>query len=64
MIKKTETVDVRTKIASHIKNGGPATKLQKMVAERSPVKFGRGDPLFDPWAPGGTFNKSPWADDE
>jgi hypothetical protein len=64
MTKKTETTNVRAQIASQIKNGGPASRLQKMIAERSPVKFGRGDPLFDSWAPGGTFNKSPGKEDK
>lgn len=33
------------------------TRLQQVIADGSPVTGPfRGDPFFDPWAPGGSFN--------
>jgi hypothetical protein len=57
--REIRKADVRKSIAQDKANGGfMPSRVQEMVADRSPVRgFGRGDPFFDPWAPGGTFNR-------
>ena len=50
---------IRKKISQDQENDGfLPTRLQESVARSSPVSgWQRGDPFFDPWAPGGHFNK-------
>ncbi|PNW65567.1 UNVERIFIED_CONTAM: hypothetical protein BEN50_22260 [Euhalothece sp. KZN 001] len=56
--REVRAENIRASIAQNRANGGPPSRLQEMVAESSPVSgWQRGDPFFDPWTPGGTFNK-------
>lgn len=39
-------------------DGFMPSRLQEMVSDNSPYSGPfKGDPFFDPWAPGGSFNK-------
>ena len=57
--EETRRKDVRKSIAQDKANGWrQPSRVQNMKADRSPVTgWQRGDPFFDPWAPGGAFNR-------
>lgn len=53
-------LSVRDKIDQYRMNGGPPSRLQELIAKDSKVSCTfKGNPFFDPWAPGGAFNKNP-----
>lgn len=58
--KQSSYVSVRNSIEQNRANNGfRPSQMQRMRAERSPVgESKKGNPFFDPWAPGGAFNRN------
>lgn len=59
--RESNFVSVRNSIEqTHANNGFRPSRAQEMTAESSPVAGSKkGNPFFDPWAPGGEFNRGP-----